>query len=292
MGDHPGVSLLITRNPDELGERAWEFLQAGVERNVLATVFQGARQAQAFGPQPPLFAFHAGPVGQLTAMALRTPPWPLLAAGFEDSDLAAELVRRWTEHDPAVPGVSAEPATARAISTAWVRQTGGFAQCDFVEAMHVLTEVVAPKRPAQGRLRMASPDDRDLLIQWDRDFGVETGVGTGEHAERMVQRRTAAGRQVVWEDAGAAVSTVGFNLEVAGTVRIGPVYTPPEQRRRGYATSAVAATSQLLLDRGARQCMLFTDLANPISNHIYASIGYVRCGDWEQHGFHAPNLPN
>jgi predicted GNAT family acetyltransferase len=27
--------------------------------------------------------------------------------------------------------------------------------------------------------------------------------------------------------------------------------------------------------------MLYTDLANPISNHIYAKLGYVRIGAWE-----------
>jgi predicted GNAT family acetyltransferase len=34
--------------------------------------------------------------------------------------------------------------------------------------------------------------------------------------------------------------------------------------------------------------MLFTDLANPTSNSIYASIGFVRIGDWEQHRFQPP----
>jgi len=28
--------------------------------------------------------------------------------------------------------------------------------------------------------------------------------------------------------------------------------------------------------------MLFTDLANPTSNKIYAEVGYRRVGDWEE----------
>jgi len=28
--------------------------------------------------------------------------------------------------------------------------------------------------------------------------------------------------------------------------------------------------------------MLFTDLANPTSNKIYAEVGYRRTGDWEE----------
>lgn len=287
------MPLHLTRDAEEFAQRAWSFLEAAVERNVLATVFHASRRRDAFGPDTPLYAYHVDPTtAQIAAAALRTPPWPLLATGFGDPDLAAELVQRWTELDPAVPGVSAEPATARAISTAWSRRTGGFAHCEFVEAMHLLERVIPPERPAPGRLRSACAEDRDLLVRWDREFAIETRIGTGEHAERMVDLRAAEERQVVWEDEGQPVSTVGFNLEVAGTVRVGPVYTPPQLRGRGYATTAVAATSQMLLDRGSRRCMLFTDLANPTSNHIYASVGYVRFGDWEQHGFHAPDLSN
>jgi hypothetical protein len=45
----------------------------------------------------------------------------------------------------------------------------------------------------------------------------------------------------------------------------------------------VAAVSQSQLDAGRRSLYLFTDLANPTSNHIYQAIGYepVRdVADW------------
>ena len=35
--------------------------------------------------------------------------------------------------------------------------------------------------------------------------------------------------------------------------------------------------------RGRRACTLFTDLANPTSNWIYADVGYRRFADWEEH---------
>jgi len=60
---------------------------------------------------------------------------------------------------------------------------------------------------------------------------------------------------------------------VAGAVRIGPVYTPPEQRRHGYASALVAQLSQGARSAGNR-CLLYTDLANPTSNAIYRAIGY------------------
>jgi hypothetical protein len=57
-------------------------------------------------------------------------------------------------------------------------------------------------------------------------------------------------------------------------VRVGPVYTPPEFRGHGYASAATAAASQQALDAGASEVLLFTDLANPVSNSIYQRIGY------------------
>jgi predicted GNAT family acetyltransferase len=44
----------------------------------------------------------------------------------------------------------------------------------------------------------------------------------------------------------------------------------------------VAAVSRRALAGGADRCMLFTDLANPTSNKIYAEVGYRRRGDWEE----------
>ena len=48
----------------------------------------------------------------------------------------------------------------------------------------------------------------------------------------------------------------------------------PNLRNRGYATACVAELSQKILDQGNRYACLFTDLANPPSNHIYHEIGY------------------
>ena len=58
------------------------------------------------------------------------------------------------------------------------------------------------------------------------------------------------------------------------------VYTPPVLRGNGYASAVVARLSQRELDAGQRWCSLFTDAANPTSNHIYAEIGYELKSDF------------
>jgi predicted GNAT family acetyltransferase len=70
------------------------------------------------------------------------------------------------------------------------------------------------------------------------------------------------------------VSLAAFCGPTPNGMRIGPVYTPPQYRGKGYASANVAALSQRLLDSGRKFCYLFTDLANPTSNKIYQKIGY------------------
>jgi predicted GNAT family acetyltransferase len=180
--------------------------------------------------------------------------------------------------------VSAPPATARAIVAAWIGRAGGRAECRMRQAMHLLSEVRDPPRPARGRLRTAREGEQSLLVAWERAFLVEAGVTGLELAARTVSARLADGAQLVWDDDGP-VSTLTLSPAIAGVRRIGPVYTPPEHRRRGYASSAVAAASRRALAGGASRCMLFTDLTNPTSNKIYAAVGFRRCGDWEEHAF-------
>ena len=204
---------------------------------------------------------------------------PLLASPLEaDTD---EFVELWLQADPDVGGVTSVPETAQAIAAAWERQTGGTARRTLREAAHILEEVQDPPRPARGELRLAGADERTLLVDWMRDFVIEAGVTGAAQAGAMIDSRMRRSGLFVWHDE-QPVSMIGVNPEVAGVVRIGPVYTPPAQRRRGYAGSAVAAASRQALARGARRCMLYTDLENPTSNKIYAEVGYRRVLDWEE----------
>lgn len=81
------------------------------------------------------------------------------------------------------------------------------------------------------------------------------------------------------------VSMAAFTGPTPNGIRVDAVYTPPEQRRRGYATACVAALSQWLLHSGHRYCFLYTDLSNPTSNHIYQTIGYEPVCDVDEYKF-------
>lgn len=63
-----------------------------------------------------------------------------------------------------------------------------------------------------------------------------------------------------------------------GTARVGPVLTPEPLRGNGYAAWVVAVASQQVLDAGLTPC-LYTDVTNPVSNGVYARIGYEPLGE-------------
>jgi predicted GNAT family acetyltransferase len=197
---------------------------------------------------------------------------------------AARFVAAWLEQDAELAGVTGPALTVRAIAAAWREQTGGATRCHMREAMHTLEEVSDPVRPAPGRLRPPDAHERELLIAWTDGFMTDAGLITRGAAAEFVERALARESLFLWDHVGP-VSMVGLAGFSGGVARIGPVYTPPPARRRGYAGTAVAELSRRALERGARVCTLFTDLANPTSNKIYAEVGYRRIADWEEHVF-------
>nr|WP_260173779.1 GNAT family N-acetyltransferase [Nocardioides albus] len=141
-----------------------------------------------------------------------------------------------------------------------------------------------------GRARPATYDDLELCRAWLADFGraareqSTNKAYAHEHAavgEDEVRRRIEE-FLLLWEVDGEIVSLCGATLPAHGVVRIAPVYTPKEQRGHGYGTAVTAAASRLLGADGTRLC-LFTDVDNPVSNHVYAKIGYRPVVDMANH---------
>jgi RimJ/RimL family protein N-acetyltransferase len=277
------MSIILTRDVDQVPALVEDFLAERVQYNVMASLLVHARAGRLMEHRP-VFAWLADG-DALRYFAMRTPPWPLLSSELEHGHVEP-LLDRWLDEDPILPGVSGVPQTARAIAAAWSARTGGGSVCRMHEAIHVLREVIEPAQPPPGRLRLAQAEERELLIGWEREFVAEAGMpsAAASEVERTIDRRLSYGGQSVWDD-GGPVSMVGTAPQIAGTLRIAPVYTPPPNRGRGYASAAVASVSRAALEAGARQCMLFTDLTNATSNKIYAAVGFERCGDWEEHAF-------
>jgi GNAT superfamily N-acetyltransferase len=145
--------------------------------------------------------------------------------------------------------------------------------------LFALDELGAPAGVAGTARAVGSGDARrlDLLAQWRTEFDREIGR-TCRHpptARDDVVRAVGTGAgEIVWEVDGEPVAQAAARAVVAGMSRIGPVYTPPEHRGRGYAAAVTAAAARWALGSGARHVLLYTDLANPTTNRLYPRLGF------------------
>ena len=258
------------------------FLRANPAKNTIMLSVAGTLQSQgpaAFGDATPLYGWWTEPDGTVGAALLQTPPYPILLTVLPPGAavaLAAELAGRG--HHP--PGVNAAPGPAAEFAAAWNERTGRASSVGMRMRLYALDRLVPPDPAPPGRARIALEADRDLLVAWLDAFHDEAGPPGPRETQQVVDDRLGFGGLALWEHAGTPVSLAGRTRPAAGLARVGPVYTPPELRGRGFGGAVTAAVTQAALDSGAEGVMLFTDLANPTSNTLYQRLGFHPVTDW------------
>jgi Predicted acetyltransferase len=263
---------------------AGEFLAAReAEHNLIFGICSNLREEpEAFSGPPYLAVVTVG--DRVVAAAIRTPPFRLVLSEIDDPAAIPLLVADLLDRD--LPAVMGPVEHVRAFVEEWAARGGPAAHLVESERIFRLT-AVRPPRPVPGRRRVAVPGDRRLVAAWFEAFMREVSDDADPAEVAATTDRWLAGRGrtlYLWED-GDAVSLCGVGGPTPNGIRIGPVYSPPEARGRGYASALVATVSQAELDAGRRFCFLFTDQANPTSNHIYQTIGYEPVRDVDVYRF-------
>ena len=225
--------------------------------------------------------------GIVAGAALQTPPFNIVVARPTTAGTLAALVDALHDEQVDVPGVTAATPEVDTFADAWEARSGQHRRERMRQRVYQLTAVSAP-RAVPGQPRPATDTDRELLVSWIRAFADEA-LGDSEspagNAERVVAGRLGGvGGFVLWED-GEPVSLAGWGGRTPNGVRIGPIYTPPRHRGRGYGSAATAAVSADRLASGCRFCFLYTDLSNPTSNRIYVDVGYEPVCDSVDYAF-------
>jgi uncharacterized protein len=204
--------------------------------------------------------------------ALMTPPFNLVVAQPLADAALAFLAAALSGDGLHLPGVTGALPESETFAQAW----GGPRRLRMAQGIYAVRE--ARSWDAAGAMRHAEGRDRELVIEWIDAFGAESlPAGAPHHDTAAIVDRRLAGKDegfALWEDGGEVVSLSGFGGRTPHGTRIGPVYTPPPLRGRGYASALVGQLSAELLAGGLDYCFLYTDLANPTSNKIYMNVGY------------------
>ena len=296
----PTLSLHPFGSPAAFAELAEPFLLRNEAAHnlilgILGDLLRTPPAQSAAGDPPYLATVDAG--GRTVALAVRTPPHDLVLSAIDQphTDAAVKLLAEDVrERYPTLSGVQGPAPVSGRFVAAWLRSTSQPARKDLAMRIYQLDAVASPPFDVRGSFRWATQADRDLVVAWVQAFRGSIGepgdlAAAARIADRHLREREPDAQRdptgmCLWLD-GGPVSLSAFGGRTPHGVRIYAVYTPPELRRRGYASALVAALSQRMLDAGCRYCFLYTDLANPTSNHIYQQIGYRPVRDVDQYKF-------
>jgi predicted GNAT family acetyltransferase len=223
---------------------------------------------------------------EVVAAALRTPPHNLILSEVDDEAALEPLAADANDVFETLSGVVGPKRDVARLAQIWHERTGQAPRLLLRQRTYCAEHVDEPEG-VPGSMRPYEPGERELVLAWMDAFVDEAlPEPPPDTSAEWLERRDADPDSglVVWEDRDP-VSMGGYGGLTPNGIRVGPIYTPPELRRRGYATALTAAMTRMLLDGGRRFCFLFTDLANPTSNSIYQQIGYRPVTDIDQWTF-------
>ena len=226
--------------------------------------------------------------GELVGAAVMTPPRKMiLYSHLLDCQPVVQALwdtlqgSRWS-----VPGVLGPAPVADAWAELWREENGRPPQPGMRQRVFELRQV-QPLTLPPGQLRLAMADDFELMVGWVQAFHEDANIRDDlDSAELLARGKMQNEDLFLWEnEAGEPVSMAAKSRPTRRGISVSLVYTPAELRGRGYATACVATLSQQLLAEGYQFCTLFTDLSNPVSNHIYEKIGYTAVADFHEYYF-------
>lgn len=286
MSSDSDPALEFLTSPSDFLASAGEWLaREPVVGTVVATMAQRRLAAELAGHPRPVddwwLVVRAG--DEVVGAAMRSapfPPRPLFLLPMPDG-AAVALARALVERGEEVEALNGALPATEACATELARLTGRRPREAVRSRLHRAGSVVRPEAP-EGRLRQATRAEAGLAQAWFAAFladaDAQAGRSAGSHAGEVpsageMRLRIEDGQLWLWEVGGTPVHLTALNPPSFGVARIGPVYTPLEHRGHGYAGATVAALTSRVLDDGHVPC-LFTDQANPVSNALYARIGY------------------
>ena len=305
----------LTDDSDMFADRVWPLLaQDPVLHTLPLTVIETLRTGYRWSTDPVVFGWYAAglppgklpsgelssgeppsgeppsgeppsgepPAAPVTGVVGMTPPFDLLLPEVPAGAMGS-LVDALRDACVRVPGVRGRPELVADFSARWRSETAVVVTGGERERLYRL-DGLTPPSGVEGEARRATVEDIDLVTEYWVAFSTESGLRRA-NAGSLVRGRVEAGLVWLWERDGDVVSMAARNAIAAQVARVGPVYTPPANRRCGYAAAVTSACSQDALDSGASDVVLFTDLANPTANSVYQSIGYRAVSDFETISF-------
>lgn len=278
-----GMKVELTDDPVAFRAEAFGFLSADpVRHSVLLSNVAKRADGVLTERERQLYVSVRDGAGRVIGAAMYVEPYRIYVGSLEP-ELAPAVAEALAPVAAGAPGVDGTAEATGAFNPRWRELTGRAAEESGRVRLHRL-ETLTPPAGTDGAGRLADARRAVALTdEWAAGFVRDTHGPTGD-AVPTSREFLSAGRLYHWVVDDTPVSMAGHQIPSFGVSRVSMVYTPPQLRGRGYASAVTAYISQLLVDRGLQVC-LYTDLANPTSNKIYAAVGYRPVADFVQYSF-------
>lgn len=221
--------------------------------------------------------------GELLAIFQMTPPHPLNIIFVDEKQIAksADLcITELIKQAIPVESIISVKEWAFLFAQKWQEKTGGSYSLLMDQGLYRLDKVEESLEMSEGTWRYATANDELLIEEWYAQFEKDTGLSTTAPIEikKRVKAMLDEKEVFLWENQEEVVAMMKKSRPTAKGVTVSLVFTPAEQRKKGYGRTLVAAVSRELL-KEFEFCVLYTDMLNPTSNKIYQEIGYKKLVD-------------
>jgi predicted GNAT family acetyltransferase len=252
-------------------------LNCEAENNLLFSILNVLKEdLYRYGDKKPTLSFITEN-DNIKLVSIRTPPHNQILSYTDNLQTIDVLVDSLIKRNINIPGVLGIKEAAEEFVKLWCRKKEIKVKLVTNERIYKL-EHVAKKTLGKNKFIKATLEYEDLILKWAREFMVEAFPERSkeiiEQSIKRIKMAIRSGKIFLLLDNNEPVSMVQKAGKTPNGNSLNFVYTPPELRRRGYATECVAKLSKYLLEEGNKFCFLFTDLMNPTSNSIYQKIGY------------------
>ena len=160
--------------------------------------------------------------------------------------------------------------------------------------LNVLETLQSVELVPESELTLAKLDDLAVLTVWAKNFLLDADLlppRSDEELRTMVKEKIDQKRLYTLTSSSekAALSMAAVTRETEHFAFLSWVYTPADQRGRGYASTTVYRLTELVLRMKKKRCALFSDASNSTSNKIYRRIGYQPLGNFFDVDFEEKN---
>lgn len=180
--------------------------------------------------------------------------------------------------DSKLCSISGKPEFVRMFADEYSKITGTSNKISLGMESYQCPKIIKPKT-VQGKLIKAELSNMNIIIKFWIGFVFDCyGINLIEEKQiAVVESMIKSGKLYLWEVEGRICGMVNIEHKSKRHARINNVYTPPDQRKKGYASAMVAELGSRLIKVGLIP-MLYADIKNRDSNKVYKSVGFIESG--------------